>query len=601
VVGYRSVLASLGASALLLLGALDSAPLSAAMPPAADVKDVARNDTLVISGFSPGPSEIVDPQNMNPYSLGGLGRVRDVLNKTIFEFLFLYNHNTGEQIPWLASGYTAAPDGMSVDVTLRDGVEWSDGQPFTSDDVKYTIELLRDSPSLVFAADMKEWVKDVTVTDAQHFTINLNKPQVRFFYYYFVENSEINLPILPKHIWQGQDPATFSNFNLMNAGWPVGTGPYVLVDASGQAQIFDRNDNWWGARTGFQPLPRPLRVIFQQPGAVDTAAARMINDEFDIGPAMEPSIFEAARARNPNIVSWNSQGPVWGAADACVYILGLNTRWGPTADVHVRRAIEHAIDRTRLVDLAWEGATVPLVVPFSTYGGLGAYVSQMTSVIEKYNPDNPDPSQVAGEMLAAGYVQDAGGFWARDGTRLTMDLLTPGFVKSMGPTVERQLRDNGFDVRFKLFDPDLSPFFNLVRTGNASIWNMVHCGSSAEPWGTLQHFHSRFASPAQGQQNAYISANSQYMNPEFDAIIDQMDSIAPSPSDPTYVALASQATELFLRDIPEITLADHRSVVTFNTTYWRGWMSASDPYAAPSSLWAAMELALLKVQPAPGQ
>ena len=61
--------------------------------------------------------------------------------------------------------YTTAPDAMSVDVTLRNGVEWSDGQPFTSDDVKYTIELLRDTPSLVFAADMKEWVKDVTVTD----------------------------------------------------------------------------------------------------------------------------------------------------------------------------------------------------------------------------------------------------------------------------------------------------------------------------------------------------------------------------------------------------------------------------------------------------
>ncbi len=97
------------------------------MPRAADVKDVARKDTVVVSGFSPGPSEIVDPQNMNPYSLAGLGRVRDILNKTIFEFLYLYNHNTGEQIPWLASGYTAAPDGLSVDVTLRDGVEWSDG------------------------------------------------------------------------------------------------------------------------------------------------------------------------------------------------------------------------------------------------------------------------------------------------------------------------------------------------------------------------------------------------------------------------------------------------------------------------------------------
>ena len=221
-VRWRTLLPSLSACAMLVVGALNPAPLAAA-PAAADLKEVARKDTLMVSGFGPGLTEIPDPSNMNPYSLGGTGRVRDILNKTIYDFLYLYNHNTGEQIPWLASSYTTAPDSMSVAVTLRDGVTWSDGQPFTSDDAKFTIELLRDTPSLVFAADMKEWVKDVTVNDAQHFTINLNKPNIRFFYFYFVENSEIHLPILPKHIWQGQDPGTFNNFDL-SAGSPVGTG-----------------------------------------------------------------------------------------------------------------------------------------------------------------------------------------------------------------------------------------------------------------------------------------------------------------------------------------------------------------------------------------
>src|SRR5262249_41994488 len=154
-------LMSLGAGAVLLVGGLSPAPLTASA--ASDIKQVARQDTLIVSDFGTGMTEIQDPQNMNPYSLGGLGRVRAILNKTIYEFLYLYNHNTGEEIPWLASSYSVAPDGLSVDVTLRDGVLWSDGQPFTSDDVKYTIELLRDTPSLVFASDMQEWVKDVTV------------------------------------------------------------------------------------------------------------------------------------------------------------------------------------------------------------------------------------------------------------------------------------------------------------------------------------------------------------------------------------------------------------------------------------------------------
>src|SRR5438105_8711212 len=131
-VSWRSALPALGASAMLVLGALNPAPLAAASP-AADLKEVSRQNTLVVSGFGPGLTEITDPQNMNPYSLGGLGRVRDILNKTIYEFLYLYNHNTGEEIPWLAQSYTVAPDLQSVDVTLRNGITWSDGLPFTSD------------------------------------------------------------------------------------------------------------------------------------------------------------------------------------------------------------------------------------------------------------------------------------------------------------------------------------------------------------------------------------------------------------------------------------------------------------------------------------
>ncbi len=55
----------------------------------------------------------------------------------------------------------------------------------------------------------------------------------------------------------------------------------------------------------------------------------------------------------------------------------------------------------------------------------------------------------------------------------------------------------------------------------------------------------------------------------------------PSATDPTYVGLARQATDIFLRDVPEITLAEERHVVTFNNTYWTGWMSAGRPVCGP--------------------
>ena len=103
-------------------------------------KVVARKDTFVLGGFGSGATEITDPDNINPYSLGGLGRVRGLLNLTMYEFLYLYNHNDGSEIPWLAESYKVAPDFKSVDVKIRKGVEWNDGKPFTSADVKFTLD-----------------------------------------------------------------------------------------------------------------------------------------------------------------------------------------------------------------------------------------------------------------------------------------------------------------------------------------------------------------------------------------------------------------------------------------------------------------------------
>ena len=555
--------------------------------------DVARKDTLVHYG---GDTEILEPTNFNPYSLGGLGRIRGPLNRTIFEFLYYYNHNDGAEIPWLAESYTVSDDFTSVDVVIRPGVTWSDGQPFTSDDVKFTLEKLRDTPELAFSSDMKEWVKDVSVTDDQHFTINLNKANPRFFYFYFVENSEINIAILPKHIWENEDWTTFLNYDP-ERGLPVGTGPFKLVEASPQGQFFDRDDNWWGAKSGFSQPSKITRQSFIPLGAGAAVFARMINNELDVDWTVQPGEFVAGMGQNPDLKSWNTEGPSWGAADACLYTLGLNTQWGPMADVHVRRAVQAAINRTEMVDLAYEGGTVPLVLPFSTFGGLDPYRELCADLVEKYKPDNPSQDLVDSEMAEAGYQKDGEGFWAKDGARLVPEFHCACWLGPMGPVLEKQLRDAGFDVTVKLVTTTCDPFFETVRTAEADMWIIVHCGSSREPWGTLQHYHSKFNSPDQGQTNNYIWANSQYNNPEYDALIDQLDGIPPSPTDKNYTDLVRQCVEIYLRDVIEITMSEERHVRVYNYHYWKGWPNVEDPYVAPYALWASIMLALLKVEP----
>jgi peptide/nickel transport system substrate-binding protein len=553
-------------------------------------RTIPRNRTLILTRTG---TTIQDFQQMNPYSLGGLGRVRDTLNKTVYEFLFYYNHNSGEIAPWLATGYQYNDDFTEITVTLREGVTWSDGEPFTAEDVKFTLELLRDTPTLVFSAQMQEWIKDVEVQDDLTFRIILNKPNPRWVFSFLAENSEINLALLPKHIWENENPDTFTNFDL-EKGWPVGTGPYRLVRTSELQLVFDRRDNWWAAESGFATLPQVERII-RIPGGDAAGITRLFaQNEVDFGGALQKGDFEAARGRNPNLVSWNAEGPVWGTADACTYILGMNNMVPPFNDRNVRWAVNHALDRSALVTLAYENSTEPMVVPLSTFGGVLKYLEQIQDLIDQYNVDNFDLAEVDALMTASGYSKDAEGFWAKDGARLEVTISSVGGLRPLGPPLAQQLRDAGFDAIVK--HDDTGQITNNVRDGTQLIWLDPHCGAAQEPYPTFSHFHSKFSAPV-GQTTGFRWANTRYENAEYDAILDKMEAMQPSSDDPAYVELFRQAADIWLNDLPEIVIAEERHVWTYNSTCWQGWPSAADPYIAPYDVWGAFMLAILNLEP----
>lgn len=567
--------------------AVSSAEMSAAESAA---RSIPRDKTVILQR---GGNTIADFNVMNPYSLGGLGRVRDTLNKTIYEFLFYYNHSNGEITPWLATGYEYNDTFDEIVITLREGVEWSDGTPFTAEDVKYTIETLQANDTLVFANQMQEWIEAIEIADDLTFTIVLTKPNPRWLFSFLAENSEINLAILPKHIWEGQDAETFSNFDL-EQGWPVGTGPYRLVAASESQQVFDRRDDWWAAKTGFAELPEVERFI-RIPGGDAASAARLFaQGEVDFGGPLGKGDFEAARERNPDLMAWHNEGPSWGTADACVYILGLNTAVAPFDNPDVRWAINHAIDRSRLVELAYENSTVPMIMPLSSFGGVLAYQDEIQDLIDQYQVDNPDMTKVEELMTGAGFTKDDEGLWVdADGNRVIMNISTTGGRRPMGPPLAQQLRDAGFDALAK--HDETSQIVNGIRDGSEHAWIEPHCGAAQEPFPTFSHFHSKFSAPI-GEVTGYRWANSRYENPEYDAIIDAMESMAPSVDNPEYVELWRQAADIWLNDLPEIVLAEERHVWTFNAKCWTGWPNEDDPYIAPYDLWGAFLQAILKLE-----
>jgi peptide/nickel transport system substrate-binding protein len=264
-------------------------------------EEQARAETLVVAL----DARIPDPTNFNIYTWQSPWW--QGLQQGVYEFFFYDNLQSGEYIPWLAESYQYNADYTAITVKLREGVAWSDGEPFTADDVVFTYDLLLKNPSMAWAAETSKWVKTVEKVDDLTVTINLTSANPR---YHLVREAFPAVGIwgaiyiLPKHIWEGQDPLTFKN------NPPIGTGPYKLVNATETALTYERRDDWWGTKV-FGHTPAPKTTVYQYfGGETNTALALAANEvDFPYIGVLSLGSFKEVAARNPNVSAWYKEAP----------------------------------------------------------------------------------------------------------------------------------------------------------------------------------------------------------------------------------------------------------------------------------------------------
>ncbi|KKQ90810.1 MAG: Extracellular solute-binding protein, partial [Candidatus Azambacteria bacterium GW2011_GWA2_39_10] len=157
------------------------------------------------------------PHNFNPI-LSTNDADRDV-SRLIFSALLKYNER-GEVVPDLASNYDVSKDGKTYTVKLKSGITWHDGEPFSSEDVVFTVNAVQNSEYASPLRNSWQGIK-AEATDANTVVLTLKTP-----YAAFTPNLAL-LGILPKHIWKTVMPQNFplAEFNLK----PIGTGPYKFV------------------------------------------------------------------------------------------------------------------------------------------------------------------------------------------------------------------------------------------------------------------------------------------------------------------------------------------------------------------------------------
>ncbi len=548
--------------------------------------DVPRNQTL-IAGMGPKADNNWNPlaTSPNPPSRNSWG---------VFEALFYTNLNTGELVPWQADSYTQNADFTQITLKLHDGVTWCDGQKFTADDVKFTFDtLVAGAPDLYNSATYKEYIKTVTVVDPLTVQIDLNKPAPRWFHDTFTIGHENHYSIVPKHIFEGQDPKTFQNFDLAK-GWPCTTGPYHITSSSPDKLVLDRNAKWWASDTGFAAVPAPARIIWI-PVADEQACANLYaTHDVDLCGDLQPGLLTATIAANPDVRSWAKDGPVWGAPDGCAYNFAFNTTTAPYDDVNVRLAFNYAFDRQQISDLAYEGSNHPEIIPFSSYMANTWQPGRVQAELDKYDRGTHSQDKVDMYMGKAGYAKNADGFWAKDGKVLDVNFLYLTGFKVIGPVIEQQLIAAGFNASGKIDDKwDASVF-----PGKQPVWTVVHCSSLTDPFEAYTPYHPKWAVP-NGTPCTLWMGCSRWNSPEMGAVLDKMEGVVADPSQTgQYMDWVVQATDLYLENMPEIILVEELHPVTYDQHYWTGYPVAEDPYIAPYyCCWSATNLMLEHLKP----
>src|SRR5512142_143006 len=272
--------------------------VTAAPPP----KDQARAEQLNIAISGP----VADPTNLNIYS-PAVSRSGTGLHQLIYEYFFYYNLQTGEFVPWLATDYKYNADFTALTVNLRKDVTWSDGKPFTSADVVFTYDLLRNNKGMTWSAESSQWVKSVDAPDDYTVVFNLTSANPRFHLIreaFPAVGIWCGITILPKHVWEGQDPLKFKSSD------PIGTGAYKLSKATQNAMTYQRRHDWWGLKA-FGVTPGPKYINFEYIGKSTSVALALANSEIDspfIG-ILTLSDYLAVKGRNPNLQAWYPDKP----------------------------------------------------------------------------------------------------------------------------------------------------------------------------------------------------------------------------------------------------------------------------------------------------
>lgn len=574
-----------------------------------EVKEVEKIVTVEVEKVDPAKLErmktvifdidsgaVADPKLWNPYAAGR--RLDHGFMQAMIEPLFILNLESpdGEVLNWLGESMEANEDATVWKIKLKEGIKWSDGETLDADDFLFTVEMGRANPGL---ASMPAFANLASVEKVDDLTVqfNLTESDYRFGYTNFILTSTSSFFISPQHIWEGQDPTIFTNYDP-DKGWPVYSGPYTLASVSETEFTYVRNDDWWGAKAGFN-LPAPEKLIWVAYGSEETRTAAMARGELDSLMGVNLGSYLALQQMTGSTIAWKAELPyAW--IDPCARNFHFNLEREPWNDVEMRRAVNHAINRDQIIDITYEATSVISKHWLPAYNIFQPYLDavEKAGLYEKYPLLAYDPDQAKAIFESKGYVMNATtGYYEKDGQELKMSIAN--FDATENNSAVSLLVEMFQAVGINAIQ-DIQPipaFIDSLTNAGFDTYFFFVCGP-IDLWAKMDTFSTRHI-PAPGEASAGFYANTQRWNDEYaqaySDIVAKMQDV--KPGDPALEDLFLQAMEIWLEQLPAIPIAQAIKLVPFDQTYWTGWPTAANPYIQPATWWQSTHVILQYLQP----
>lgn len=583
-----------------------------------------RSETLIARMLT---GRVGTPDNFNVWS-GWRNQDRGIQNLAD-EPLWSVDFATGEIINGLASGDpTYSEDFMTVTIPLREGVAWSDGVPFTSADVVYAVETMKNTEGLGAHSFFVDNVASVTAPDDYTVVFELLQPNSRF-HTTFLDRWGCTR-IFPKHIWeQVEDPVQFE-FNPY-----IGCGPYKLhsYDPQGTWTAWEKREDWDKSPTGIMyGEPQPKYIIFQYFADEGAQILAQLTHQLDVVELSADGL-KALLAQSQTSRGYQPTFPFVVNNDPAITGIVYNTARPPFDNVDVRWALTLAIEIVEYMSIAVDstGTLSPVHIPhLGSYPEL--YIGPMQDWLKEFTIDVGDgetfaPYDPEAPRRVAEYAKSRGYIFPED-DEFIAKTFGMGWYKYAPDIAEKLLIKNGFsrnaDGNWLL--PDGTPWTISYMTGtvlsghdarnavaavqqwrkfgiDASVFNTENGADlgavgdfdvqtvwpGREPWGagpdlyrTLDDWNSEYIRPV-GERNT-ASYHSRWSSPVMDDIIKRLRETDPFDTEKV-VAIGIEGLKEAVRNMPGTPTYGYIGFIGWDETYWTNWPGSENPYTQPYTHW----------------